>query len=106
MSSFRSLRRQVEVLKRQAQQAGGPPGPNLARVLIEVLHGVPVPPEQLAALAEAWQDAQRAAEERPTVEEMIEAALQATPQRLPCGFRELRPDERLASGGGEQRRAD
>src|SRR5262245_38738136 len=45
-------------------------------------------------------------EERPTVEEMLEAALQDTPQRLPCGFRELRPDERLASGGGEQRRAD
>src|SRR5262245_11909720 len=98
MRTFRSLWRQVERLKRQEAEA--PPAFNFATTFVKLSGGVPVPEEELAAFLQVWEEAQRAAEERPTVEEMIEAALQGTPQRLPCGFRELRADERLVSSGG------
>jgi hypothetical protein len=75
---------------------------NLATTYVSLLVGAPVPDEELAAFRQAWQEAQRAAEQRPTVEEMIEAALQATPQRRPNGLRELAPHERLPTNGGEQ----
>jgi hypothetical protein len=105
MGSCAALRRQVQRLK--LKQADEPPDAfNLASTFVSLSAGAPVPEEEAAAFWEAWQEAQRAAEKRPTVEELVEAALQSTHQRLPCELRELRPDERLASCGGEQERAD
>jgi len=102
MRSCAALRRQVQRLR--LKQAEAPPAVDGARAFWKVFFNAcaepgpplaPVSDEELAAFREFWQDAQRAAEQQPTVEQRIEAALQATPQRRPCGLRELRPDERL-----------
>jgi hypothetical protein len=103
MRSFRSLWRQVEALKRQEAEA--PPAFNLATTYIKLLAGASMPEEELAAFLQVWEEAQRAAEQRPTLEERMAEALGEQRPR-PCGLRELRPDERLLTNGGDQERAD
>jgi hypothetical protein len=40
------------------------------------------------------------------IEQEIEAVRQQSPARLPCGLRELAPDERTLTGAGEQGRTE
>jgi hypothetical protein len=112
MRSCAALRRQVQRLK--LKQAEAPPAVDVVSAFWKVFFhaqaepGAPLEPvseEELAAFLQVWEEAQRAAEQRPTVEERMAEALGEEKPR-PCGLRELRPDERLASDGDEQERAD
>jgi hypothetical protein len=79
------------------------------------LHGPPVlddePPADLTDAEREWAEviatAKREANEPCPIEAAIaEVEAQALPHRLPCGLRELAPDERPAISGDEQERTD